>query len=460
MPSPIKSQFFLRSSQGRRAREPDAPAALEQLEAMRDRIDRRSVRPSAVLPLSEPEQRVLFRVMPDRVVRIALEEDGVVWVISPQSRLQISARSGPQTGGEDIGAGQAASPFRALDEEIARHAQKLMADFLETGEVQVLELQLEREGWAESFEVRAAASQRRELIAVVRDVTSLKKAEDGRARSAEELDRLKEVMHAEACLRDQEEAIIRSSRAKLHDLLEDTIGAIAMIVKEKDPDTARHQERVCQLACAMGREMGLDPSQVNLIGLASLLHDLGKVLVPSRILGKTDRLTEAEMAAFRSHAETEFEILRSIEVLAPLAEVVHQHHERLDGSGYPRGSGGDAVQLEARVLAVADVVEAMLSDRPHRPALEIGQVLEEISRGKGALSDGRVVDACIRLFEERGFSFDEAESAHCFRTVAEQGAVSPSPQDDEPKEHGAHLADEAHDAHEAHFESQEYGMDV
>ena len=363
-----------------------------------------------MLPLSEAEQRVLFGVMPDQVLRIALEEDGTVSAIGQQSRVRVSTNSAGDSDDQDSGEEHAAGPLRVLYEELARHGERVMADFLKTGEVQILELRLDHDGQSTFHEVRAAACQPGQLIALVRDVTSLRDAQRSVERSTEELDRLNEVLQTEALLRAEEEKVIKSSFAKLHDLLEDTIRAIAMIVKKKDPDTARHQERVCQLACAIGREMGLDPGQVDVVGLAALLHDLGRVFVPSHTLAKTDKLTEGEMAAVRSHAEAEFQVIRSVGLLSPVAEIVHQHHERLNGSGYPQGLRGDAILMEARVIAVADVVEAMLSDRPYRPALGVKQTMTEIAAGRGTLFDGRAVNACMRLFEERRFKFDEAES--------------------------------------------------
>lgn len=222
---------------------------------------------------------------------------------------------------------------------------------------------------------------------------------------------MNEIMENEATLHAEDEQIMDNAFAKLGKLLEDTIGAIQMIVHQKDPPTARHQARVCKLACAIGREMGLGKGQVDTIGLAALLHDLGKVFIPSETLNKPGRLTEDEFASVKNSAEMEFQILRTIDLFYPIADIVHQHHERLNGSGYPLGVMGEDILLEARILAVSDVVEAMVSERPYRPALTLEAALYEIRSGRGTLYDADAVDACVRLFEQSRFEFDVEESA-------------------------------------------------
>jgi HD-GYP domain-containing protein (c-di-GMP phosphodiesterase class II) len=196
------------------------------------------------------------------------------------------------------------------------------------------------------------------------------------------------------------------SPSKLNGLLEDAIRAIQSVVQKKDPATARHQARVWKLACAIGREMGLGKTRVAIIGLAALVHDFGKVFIPSDILNKPGKLTEAEFSAVKSHAEAVFQILSTIDLFCPIADIVHQHHERMNGSGYPLGLKGDDILLEARIIAVADVVEAMLSDRPHRPALGVEAAMKEIAGGRVTLYDADAADACIRLFRVRKFEFD------------------------------------------------------
>jgi len=176
--------------------------------------------------------------------------------------------------------------------------------------------------------------------------------------------------------------------------------AIATVVEVRDPYTAGHQRRVSQLAVAIAREMGLPRERIEGLRVAALLHDIGKVRVPSDILNKPGSLAEPERAIIQTHPEEGYRILKEIDFPWPVAEIVLQHYERLDGSGYPQGLKGEEILLEARILAVADVVEAMSYHRPYRPALGIDKALEEISKKKGVLYDPKVVDACLALFAE------------------------------------------------------------
>jgi HD-GYP domain-containing protein (c-di-GMP phosphodiesterase class II) len=151
--------------------------------------------------------------------------------------------------------------------------------------------------------------------------------------------------------------------------------------------------------------MRLPQERIEALRLAGFVHDIGKVGIPAELLAKPGKLTPVEMSLIKVHCRVGFDILKTIEFPWPLAEMVLQHHERVDGSGYPRGLKGPEIRLEARILAVADVVEAMCSHRPYRPALELSATLEEISRNRGVLYDGEVADACLRLFHEKGFTF-------------------------------------------------------
>ena len=212
--------------------------------------------------------------------------------------------------------------------------------------------------------------------------------------------------------RDAEEALsVNQERLKL--ALDGTIVAVARTAELRDPYTAGHQERVALLACAIAGEMGLLESLGAPLRVAGLLHDVGKVSVPSEILSKPSRLTDVEMELVHGHAEASYRILEGIDFPWPIAEIVRQHHERLDGSGYPRGLREDSISMEARVLAVADVVEAIASHRPYRPALGIDAALGEIERGRGDEFDADVVDACLRLFRERGLSLDSLSKDAC-----------------------------------------------
>lgn len=183
------------------------------------------------------------------------------------------------------------------------------------------------------------------------------------------------------------------------------VDALSSAVELRDPYTSGHQRRVAELACAIAEEMGLSAEQVKVIRVAALLHDIGKALfVPIEILSKPGKLTDLEMALIREHPKAGYEILKRVEFPWPVAEIVYQHHERLDGSGYPRGLKGEEILLEAKIIAVADVVEAMSSHRPYRPALGVDEALAEIRKNAGNLYDPEVVEACERVFA-KGFTF-------------------------------------------------------
>lgn len=189
--------------------------------------------------------------------------------------------------------------------------------------------------------------------------------------------------------------------------LKQTVGALAGIVEQRDPYTAGHQRRVAALAVAIGRALKLDPQRLEGLSVAGLVHDVGKIHVPMEVLSRPGRLSDLEFDLMKLHAESGFRILQDVSFPWPVAEMVHQHHERLDGSGYPKGASGEAVLLESRILAVADVVEAMASHRPYRPALGLKAALEEIERGSGKVYDSDAVSACIRVFREQGFRWTE-----------------------------------------------------
>jgi PAS domain S-box-containing protein len=198
--------------------------------------------------------------------------------------------------------------------------------------------------------------------------------------------------------RQQYERIWRKS-------LEDSILAIAHTVEMRDPYTAGHQSRVGKLAAAIAGELGLPKEEIHGIQLAANIHDLGKIRVPAEILSKPGKLAEVEFALIKTHAQAGYDILKGIEFHWPIADMVLQHHERLDGSGYPQGLKGGQIVPGARIMAVADVVEALASHRPYRTAQGIDAALAEIARGRGTLYDPAAVDACLRLFREGKFAF-------------------------------------------------------
>ncbi|MCF8146749.1 MAG: response regulator [Deltaproteobacteria bacterium] len=208
--------------------------------------------------------------------------------------------------------------------------------------------------------------------------------------------------------REDLERMVADRTAKLEQALDGVIQVVAHTVESRDPYTAGHQVRVAGLACAIAGEMECPQDQVKGIRMAGAIHDLGKISVPSEILSKPIRLSDIEFAFIKTHPQVGYDILKDIDFPWPVAEITYQHHERLDGSGYPRGLKGEEIIPEARIMAVADVVEAMGSHRPYRPALSIDAALEEIENNRGILYDDVAANACLRLFREKGFQFKEA----------------------------------------------------
>ena len=194
--------------------------------------------------------------------------------------------------------------------------------------------------------------------------------------------------------------------ARLSRSLEATIGALATMSEIRDPYTAGHQCRVGDLSAAVAVEIGLSDDVISGIRVAGRLHDIGKIAVPSEILSRPVKLTPAEMELVKCHPRCGFDIVRGIDFPRPVAEMVLQHHERFDGSGYPLGLRGDQVLQGSRILAVADTVEAMSNHRPYRPALGLEMALAEITAGAGLRYDPEVVAACVGLFEQNRFGFD------------------------------------------------------
>jgi PAS domain S-box-containing protein len=206
--------------------------------------------------------------------------------------------------------------------------------------------------------------------------------------------------------RKRAEKDLREGLSKLRSTLKASIDSLASAIEMRDPYTAGHQERVTRLARAIACEMGLAGERVEAIEIAGAIQDIGKLYVPAEILSKPTKLTEIEYALIKMHAQAGYTILSKIDFPWPIARIVHEHHELVNGSGYPQKLAGKDILLEARILCVADVVEAMSSHRPYRPALGIGAALEEIAQKRGILYDREVVDACLRLFRERQFNFD------------------------------------------------------
>lgn len=216
--------------------------------------------------------------------------------------------------------------------------------------------------------------------------------------------------------RVQAEEELRQTFEKLQKTLGGTIDALVTIAENRDPYMTGHHQRVTRLACALAEEMGLPGEQIEGLRVAGTIHDIGKVSVPAEILGKPSSLKEYELGLVKTHPQAGYDLLKMTEFPWPVTQILLQHHERLDGSGYPRGLAGRNILLEARVLGVADVVEAMSHRRSYRSPLSIDKALEEILRNKGVLYDPQGVDACLTLFTEKGFAFEEESRYRHART--------------------------------------------
>lgn len=271
-----------------------------------------------------------------------------------------------------------------LREELARETTE-QADMFRS---RVLEMEHIRNdgstGWAEvkvSF-LRDASGRPTGILGVTRDITHRKEA-------------------------DRE---LKWAMEKMRKNLAGTIQAVSLIIETRDPYTAGHQRKVSNLARTIAEEMGLPKDMIDTIRMAGVIHDIGKMSVPSEILSKPGTLTNVEMSFIKAHPQSGYDILKDVQLPYPLAEMVLQHHERLDGSGYPQGLKGGETLLGAKIIAIADVVEAISSHRPYRPAKSIDAALEEIEKNKGILYDEKAVEVCLELFRDKGFVFEPTGS--------------------------------------------------
>jgi putative two-component system response regulator len=215
---------------------------------------------------------------------------------------------------------------------------------------------------------------------------------------------LHQLRHHLSEMVDAQTAQLVESEKKLKKNLLDSVAVLAAIVEMRDPYTAGHQRRVAEVAVAIANIMQLTQMQIEGIHLAGVVHDIGKIQVPAEILVKPGSLSNLEYMLIKAHSQNGYDLLKTVDFPWPIAQIVLQHHERLDGSGYPQGLKGDQILLEARIISVADVVESMTSHRPYRPSLGIDAALEEIERNRDKLYDPMVVDACIKLFREQGYT--------------------------------------------------------
>jgi putative nucleotidyltransferase with HDIG domain len=234
------------------------------------------------------------------------------------------------------------------------------------------------------------------------------------ARSAQSVMFLKTMAAAleNALERRRADVALRSSYESLRSTVEGTVDALSRLGEARDPYTAGHQQRVAEVACAIAGEMGFPADRIEGLGVASKLHDIGKIHVPGEILSKPGALNELEFGIIKTHPRVGYEILRAVEFPWPVAEVALQHHERLDGSGYPDGLSGESISPEARIVAVADVMEAMCTHRPYRPALPIEAAIEELSSNRGTLYGPTAVDACLKLLRTGRLNLSATKSRY------------------------------------------------
>ncbi|MCG8552280.1 MAG: response regulator [Desulfobacterales bacterium] len=198
---------------------------------------------------------------------------------------------------------------------------------------------------------------------------------------------------------------LKQSLKRMNEIVDGVINSLSSTVDARDPYTAGHQKRVAQLAITIARFMGLENTEVSSIRMAGILHDLGKIAIPAEILSKPSTLSDIEFSLIKTHPQVGFDILKNINFPTPVARIVHQHHERIDGSGYPLGLSEEEILPEAKILTVADVVEAMSSHRPYRPGLGMDKALAEITKNKGRFYDPNVVDACLEI-TAKNYTFD------------------------------------------------------
>jgi HD-GYP domain-containing protein (c-di-GMP phosphodiesterase class II) len=377
----------------------------------------------------------ILKAMPDYIFRIG--PGGVVPVVGNGSGFCVGAALGHPPDGE--AAAEQAEKLELLEkmliEELGRQSEPHARKVLETKQLQTFEFQLRGDKDAHHVEVRLTPFGQSEVLALVRDITDKVQRHNALIESRNELEnhlkernaelmRVNKMLKTEVELREEQEDVLKKNFRRLESLVDETIGAITLIVERKDPHVADHQRRVCLLACAIAQEMNSRNDRMRAVRMAAQLHDLGKTFIPAEILRKPGKLTDAEMSMVKTHPDTDYQILKQINFPISIADVVRQHHERLDGSGYPQGLKGDAILIEARIIAVADVIEGMIFERPYRVAPGLEAALKEIADNKGTLYDPAVADACLKLFAEKRFRFESMP------VQVQENAVSVGPASD------------------------------
>jgi len=270
--------------------------------------------------------------------------------------------------------------------------------FLNPDDFRQIEREMRNRGYVKDYEAAFRRSDGKGVTCLITSTGRL--ANDGSIREYQTI--VKDITSQK-----QTQQKLEKTLEMLRGNLNGVIRLVAQVVEKKDPYTAGHQRRVTELARTIAQEMNLPGTQVDAIRMAGRIHDIGKISIPAEILNKPGHLSEIEMSLLKAHSRIGYDILKEIEWPYPIPEVVLQHHERMDGSGYPQGLSSQEILLETRILGVADVVEAMASNRPYRPAMDIDKALEEISKNRGILYDADVVDACLRLFREKGFAWGD-----------------------------------------------------
>ena len=314
--------------------------------------------------------------------------------------------------------------LQLTDKEDARRLYKTFNEVYKTGEpAKEFDWQIIRKDGVKKY-IETSISLRKNssdqpigFRGIIRDITESKRSNEALQKAHDELEyqvklrtaelaKANEVLQADIVARKQMEEELQTTLSSLRKAVSTTIQVLVAAIEARDPYTAGHQKRVADLACAIAKEMGHPPEMVEGIRMAGCIHDIGKLSLPAEILSKPTKLTALEFALIKEHSQSGYEILKDVESPWQLAEMVYQHHERMDGSGYPRKLQGKDIIIEARILAVADVVEAMASDRPYRPSLGIDPALAEIEKNRGIFYDDAVVAAGLRLFREKGFKLE------------------------------------------------------
>lgn len=335
-----------------------------------ENFDREALRRQAERDVRESE--MLFRsVVEQNIAAIFMIEDGRIVFANPRTSEILGYAPGELDGRAAL----------ELVAEADREDVGRMLQAVASGQVKVIERNisgLHKDGSLVDIGARATLAildNKPVILAVAQDIGERKKA--------------------------QEE--IQRYVSRLEQAMMTTVEAVSTMVELRDPYTAGHERRVGELAAALGGEMGLPEATITGLRMTGYVHDIGKISVPAEILSKPGRLTAIEYELVKNHSRSGYDVLKSVEFPWPLAEIILQHHERMDGSGYPQQLKGEQIILEARIMAVADVVESMASHRPYRPALGLDRALAEIEQNSGRLYDPQVADACLRLFRQRSY---------------------------------------------------------